>query len=261
MTYRVRNLVIAIGLSLVAMMLTLFYVTNYKRSVQHGESQVEVWVAAHDVPTGSSGAELVKKHAFKSVEVPKRSVVPGAISDPEQVSRLVLSEQLFAGEQVTLRRFQNTKSQGIVGQLKATMRAVSLPGKPDQLLAGTLKPGDHVDLVAAIGAPGDNFKATRIVLRDVLVLSAPEIPPTAKVDRTNTLTSVILAVTDTQVQRLWYVVTQDDDSWTLQLRPVIDAQDSAERLDGWATVLTEGINGAQWRHFQEGNFRSIANDN
>jgi Flp pilus assembly protein CpaB len=259
MTYRVRNLVIAIGLALVALMLTLFYVSNYKRSVQHGESQVQVWVAAHDVQTGASGAELTKKHAFRSVQVPKRSVVPGAISDPEQVSRLVLSQPLYAGEQVTVRRFQNTKAQGIVGQLKATMRAVSVPGYADQLLAGTLKTGDHVDLVAAIQA-GQDFSATRIILRDLVVLRAPEMPPTAKVDVDSTKVSAILGVTDTQVQRLWFALRQGDDrDWTLELRPVVDAQDSSERLDGWVSVLSEGISTAQWRHFKEGNFRSIAN--
>jgi len=259
MTYRVRNLVIAIGLALVAMMLTLFYVTNYKRSVQHGESQVKVWVAARDVQTGTSGAELVKKHAFKSVQVPKRSVVAGAISDPEQVSRLVAAEPLYVGEQVTVRRFQNTKAQGIVGQLKATMRAVSVPGTADQLLAGTLKTGDHVDVVAAVSAAGGNAIATRIVLRDLLVLQAPDVPATAKVDR-DTKVSALLAVTDTQVQRLWYVLAVSP-SWTLELRPVIDAQDSAERLDGWVTVLTEGVASTAWEHFKEGNLRSLENGN
>ena len=52
MTYRIRNIVIAIGLALVAMMLTLFYVTNYKRSVQKSASGVSVYVVALDVATG-----------------------------------------------------------------------------------------------------------------------------------------------------------------------------------------------------------------
>ena len=39
MTYRLRNIGIAIALAVVAALLTTFYVTNYKRSVQHGESR------------------------------------------------------------------------------------------------------------------------------------------------------------------------------------------------------------------------------
>ena len=259
MTYRVRNLVIAIGLALVAMMLTLFYVTNYKRSVQHGESQVHVWVAAKDVQPGLSGAELVKQKAFKSVQIPKRSVVPGAISDTDQIERQVLSQPLFAGEQVTVRRFQTAKAQGFVGQIKATSRAVSVPGKPDQVLAGVLKAGDHVDVVGSISPGGGSARATRIVLRDILVLKAPDVPSTAKVDPQNTTVSALLSVTDTQVQRLFYLMTTPDTDWTFELRPVVDAQDSAERLDGWVTVLTEGVANAAWTHFKEGNLRSLEN--
>ena len=49
MTYRIRNILIAVGLALVAMMLTLFYVTNYKRSVQKSTSGVPVYVAVKDL--------------------------------------------------------------------------------------------------------------------------------------------------------------------------------------------------------------------
>ena len=41
MTYRLRNIGIAIVLAVVAALLTTFYVTNYKRSVQHSEGNKE----------------------------------------------------------------------------------------------------------------------------------------------------------------------------------------------------------------------------
>ena len=49
MTYRVRNVTIAIALACVAALLTLFYVTNYRRSVQQGQSTIHVYVAAHNI--------------------------------------------------------------------------------------------------------------------------------------------------------------------------------------------------------------------
>jgi hypothetical protein len=49
---------------------------------------------------------------------------------------------------------------------------------------------------------------------------------------------VILAVSDTQVQRLFYVLKNAD--WTLELRPVVNAADSGERIDTLNTVLGEG---------------------
>jgi hypothetical protein len=49
---------------------------------------------------------------------------------------------------------------------------------------------------------------------------------------------VIVAVTDTQVQRLYFVMKNAD--WTLELRPAVDAADSPERLDSLQSVLESG---------------------
>jgi Flp pilus assembly protein CpaB len=238
MTYRIRNIAIAIGLALVAMMLTLFYVTNYKRSVESGVSSVKVYVAAHDVPAGVSGADLVEQHDLKLAEVPKKSVVPGAISKPDQIGDLVLSGPLYTGEQVTMRRFTDVTADGIRSQLKGTMRAVQVSGDENQLLAGTLQTGDRVDLVANMRMdPDKDIRATRIVLRDLPVLVIPSESVTA--DVSSDTKSVILGVTDTQVQRLFYVLKNAD--WTLQLRPVLNPADSHERLETMQTVLTRGL--------------------
>lgn len=238
MTYRLRNIFIAIGLALVAMMLTLFYVTNYKRSVQKGASSVQVYVAARDVQAGVTGQDLVKQHALKVNTVRRADVVPGAISDPEQVGNLVLSTPLYAGEQVTLRRFSDVAAQGIRSQLKGTMRAVEVAGDANQVLAGTLQSGDHVDLVANLKLPGSQAaSADRIVLRDLTVLTSPT--DTAKLSSGGSNTqSVIVAVNDTQVQRLFYVLHNAD--WALELRPVVNAADSHERIDTLETILKEG---------------------
>jgi Flp pilus assembly protein CpaB len=241
MTYRVRNVAVAIGLALVAMLLTLFYVVNYRRSVEHGQATVQVFVATKNIPAGTAGSAIAHRD-LKTMSISRRTVVPGAISDPSQIASLVLTQQLYAGEQVTLRRFSDVKTEGIVGQLKGTVRAVQIPGDPNQLLAGTLKAGDHVDVVANLTLPESSTTsstphATRIVLRDLTVLQAP---PSASLtsSATNQQTSAIVAVTDTQVQRLYFVLKNAD--WTLELRPAVDASDSAERLDTIQSVLTSG---------------------
>ena len=60
MTYRVRNIAVAVGLALLAAVLTTFYVTNYKRHVRNSESTVTVYTAKRDIPQGTPGTELVK---------------------------------------------------------------------------------------------------------------------------------------------------------------------------------------------------------
>ncbi len=101
MTYRLRNIGIAIVLAVVAALLTTFYVTNYKRSVQHGEGNVPVYVASHDIALGTSGADVAQGDGLRVEQVPRRSVVPGAISQPDQIADKVAVEAIYAGEQVS----------------------------------------------------------------------------------------------------------------------------------------------------------------
>jgi Flp pilus assembly protein CpaB len=243
MTYRIRNILIAVGLALVAMMLTLFYVTNYKRSVQKSNSAVPVYVAAHDLTAGTTGTDIVKDHDLRQESVQQKDVVPGAISNPRQISTLVLSAPVYSGEQITLRRFSDAAAQGIRSQLKGTLRAVQIAGDANQLLAGTLEAGDHVDLVANLKLNSNNTTAaeTRIVLRNLTVLIAPTVPGLggSRVSQPSGSVSAILAVTDTQVQRLFFVMKNAD--WTLELRPVTGAVDSSETPATLNSVLTGGL--------------------
>jgi Flp pilus assembly protein CpaB len=235
MTYRVRNILVAVGLALVAMMLTLFYVTNYKRSVQHSASSVQVYAAAKDIPAGTAGSDIIRSKDLTVESVQRKDVVPGAISSPDQIANLVSSAPIYAGEQVTVRRFSDVAAQGIRSQLKGTMRAVQIAGDPNQLLSGTLQAGDHVDLVAILRLNSQSSAAaTRIVLRDLTVLTTPS--DNSKLSQSSTgSASVILAVSDTQVQRLFFVMRNAD--WTLELRPVVNASDSRDRTDTLNTVL------------------------
>jgi Flp pilus assembly protein CpaB len=235
MTYRIRNILIAVGLALVAMLLTLFYVTNYKRSVQKSTTGASVYVAAHDLPAGTTGSDIVRQHDLRVETVQQRDIVPGAISSPSQIDGLVLSAPVYSGEQVTLRRFSDVAAEGIRSQLKGTLRAVQVAGDPNQLLAGTLQSGDHVDLVANLKLQNGQSAATRIVLRDLDVLIAPSDPGVVKGSASTGTVSVTLAVTDTQVQRLFFVLKNAD--WTLELRPVVGAVDDADQTATLSSVL------------------------
>ena len=236
MTYRIKNVAIAIALALTAALLTMFYVSNYKRSVQQGEADVQVFVATQDIPAGLSGGQIGKRHLLEPRDVARRSVVPGAISDPSEIARLVVTHPVYAGEQVTTRRFGTTEARGLRGQLRGTLRAVQIPGDANQLLVGTLQTGDRVDMVANI----DQSHAgpfSRIVVRDIEVLRGPT--PSDLADRGNASSHrVMLAIRDAQVQRLWFGI--QNGAWTLELRPKADANDSKEVVDTAESVFYYG---------------------
>ena len=67
MTYRVRNIVIAVVLAALAALMTSYYVTNYKRHVQQGEKHVQVYVASQDIPAGTAGTDAVGMLKKKTV--------------------------------------------------------------------------------------------------------------------------------------------------------------------------------------------------
>jgi Flp pilus assembly protein CpaB len=225
-------------LALLAVLLTTFYVTNYKRHVQRGESQVTVLVAAKDIPADTPGTEIMSGAWLTKQTVARRGVVPGAISSADQLRGLIATEPVYAGEQVTARRFGTPAERGVRAQIKGTQRAVQLAGDANQLLAGTLRNGDHVDIVGAWGL-ADNTNVSRVVVRDALVLSAPSAPT-----KTGSLSSggdfsAQLRLTDAESQRVEWLLAHGKD-WRLEVRPPADAADSPRWHDTGETLLKDG---------------------
>jgi Flp pilus assembly protein CpaB len=260
-TYRLRNIVLAVGLAALAAALTSFYVANYKRSVQDAQKSVTVFVAARDIPVGTSGAEAAARGMFRKQEVARKSVVPGAIATPGDIAEKIATERVYAGEQVSARRFVPVEQRGVLAQLKGNQRALQVPGDVNQLLVGTLKAGDRVDVVTSIkykvkdlggGAASDRDRtATRVVLRDLHVLRAPSSSFAAdKVGSAVDSYAVQLKVTDSQAQKLFFVMKNGD--WSLQLRPVVDAADSPESVETIESVLGDGLRPRQFMQLYGG---------
>jgi Flp pilus assembly protein CpaB len=256
MTYRARNIAVAVVLAVVAALLTGFYVTSYKNNVKHSEEHVSVYVAKKDIPPGTSAADVLSGNFLTSQQVLQGTVVPGAISDPKEIAGKLSTQWVYAGEQVSSRRFNPVSQAGVRAELKGNMRAFQVEGDPNQLLAGTLQAHDHVDLVASVKYKFVNFRstnssqnqdelvATRVVLRDLEVLKAPSSPGTeSKLNGPSGGFSALLRVTDSQAQKLFFVLKNGD--WTLQLRPVIDAADSPESVETVGSVLGDGLHANQ----------------
>ena len=254
MTYRVRNLGIATMLAALAAVLVTVYVTNVRKSAQSSESGITVLVASRDIPAGTPGAEIVSGHLLGSAVVPRRSVAPGAVSSPAQIQQLVATQPLYAGDQVTSRRFGAAVVQGVRGQIKGTLRAFQVPGDGNQLLAGTLEDGDRVDVVASVKyavtdaqgvSAGTERIGSRIVLRNIRVIQAPaRAAGAAKLGGApGGSLAVILAVTDSQAQKLFFVIRNGD--WSLALRPSVDSTDSPDSVETAQSLLGDGLSAPQ----------------
>jgi pilus assembly protein CpaB len=247
MNYRVKNIGIAIGLAALAAILTSVYVVNYKRHVQRGEDKVTVLVAARDIPAGTSGADIIDQKMLKEQTVPRKAIVAGAISTPDQLSQYVATQDVYEGEQVSTRRFAPPSEQGIRAQIKGTQRAYQLTGTADQLLAGTIQNGDHVDVVGTwqveTGSSGGPT-VSRVVIRDVLVLRAPEGTSSTKVTSPGQGgESVQLRVTDAQTQKLLWIQRNgvgQGEGYYLTLRPPNNSLDSSNTVQDSRTMQFDG---------------------
>jgi Flp pilus assembly protein CpaB len=260
MTYRLRNIGLALALAVGAVLLVFYYVGQERNRLQDGEELVSVWVAAKNIPEGTAGSTLESGNFIEKTEVERDLVAPGALLQPNEVANEIAATTIYKGEQVSQLRFRSEAEKGIRGQLTGTLRAVQVPGTKDQLLAGTLESGDRVDVVSTIkykfvnfgsvptGTGNEELTATRTVLRDILVLKPSEQSGgDSKVggNAADEELSVLLAVTDAQSQKLNFVTRPDGTYWTLQLRPALDAADSPESVETVGTILTDGLKAKQ----------------
>jgi Flp pilus assembly protein CpaB len=172
-------------------------------------------------------------------------MVTGAITSRDQLASLIVTDRIFAEEQALVRRFKPVDQAGIKAELKANVRAVQVQGDANQLLAGTLRKGDRVDLLGSYkvreGKSSEDRHYARTVLRDVLVLRAPQGDfSQGKLESTVGATgSVQLALTDAQAAKLFFTMKNGD--WHLDLRAVNEATDSPESLESIDTILCDGM--------------------
>jgi Flp pilus assembly protein CpaB len=238
--YRTRTLGVGIALALLAAVLTVAYTNRAEQRALLAAGRVEVLVVARDIAEGTPGTALLRRGLLVREPVPRRSVVPGAISDPAQVAKLVVAEPIYSGEQVTMRRFRPLAAAGVRGDLNGTARAIVLAGEPTQLLAGLVRAGDRVDVLATVQyetAAGRQRPGAKIALRDLRVIRAPgEADATAVSGRRGT--TIALELTDAQAQKLFFAVKNGQ--WSLMLRPFGRAADTRVGVETANTVLGAG---------------------
>ncbi len=236
--YRIRNIMIAAVLAAAAVLLTVVYVASARNDTAAGRQDVTVYVPSRDFAVGTAGSKVAGN--LRAQTVTKKIATPDAVTSPSQIKGLYLTQPVYAGEQLTLKRFALPSEQGVRAKLTGVQRALQVPGTTDQLLSGTLVPGDRVDVVASLKDPRDSSGVkSAVVLRNLRVLQTEDGDGGAKIKTSDSAqTAVILAVTDEQSQRMFYVMKNGD--WSLQLRAVKKPKDSSRSTATYATVLSGG---------------------
>jgi Flp pilus assembly protein CpaB len=246
MTYRLRNIGLAIALAAVAVLLVFYYVAQERGRLQDDQELVPVWVAKKNIPAGTSGAELESSGYIEEKEVERAALSSSALLEPDDITGKVVVNTIYKGEQVNVLRFRSQAEKGIRAQISGNLRAVQLPGSEHQLLAGTLQAGDRIDVIGTWDVPENvEHHVSRVLLRDILVLEpARQADTTSKISQgPNQQLSVKLALTDAQEAKLFWIAQNGE--YTLVLRPPSDPADSPEGAENYQTLLADGLKAQQ----------------
>ena len=232
MNYSIRNLVIAGGLAVVAIIAVFIYTNNVQTAAKEGQARVKVFVARVDVPAGTPAKDILARGDLIQKEVVQDDQLPGVLISTAGIGDMVLKQDLFTGQQVASAVFVPASEAATTVAIRGTMRAISVDVKASNGLVGTLKDGDHVDVYARIGTSETRF--IKKVLTNVLVMKA-------QIGMKDTLTvgdaHILLALSDRDLQKmLWLSDNGDNDFWFAQ-RPQEGALNSPPSVETIQTVL------------------------
>jgi pilus assembly protein CpaB len=236
MSYRTRNILMASGLAVIAAVLMLVYVARARDTQEVGKNLVRVLVAGHDISEGTPGSSLSGGGALIEKRVPERTRVPGAITSADQVQGLVATQETLSGEQVTARRFGSLAETGVLTKIRRRLRAVQFAGDPSQVLDGTLKAGDHVDIMASWSVPSScsTCKVVRTIVRNVLVLETSSDLPSVSGSGAANAKPIQLRLTQPQAERVFWM--NENGTWWLSLRPVVQPRSAGQKVQSAGSI-------------------------
>lgn len=251
MTYNVRNIAIALVLAGIAAFLVIMYTGNVQKQAHNSQQTTTVLVATADIPAGTTVADAISGGQIQTHQVVQQDVIVGALTDEKSLnSSYVTKQDLYSGQQVTASMFAPSDETRLVTQIKQNYRAIQIGLTPDELLGGTIEAGDHIDMVGTYTVHPSNgdpdYDISRIIVRDVQVLKAPDInTTTGQLAATTTTPSITVSVPDTVVPKITFTLHGGDGALWFVLRPSNGSQDGPITLATVESVIFEGLNARQ----------------
>ncbi|MCW3049861.1 MAG: Flp pilus assembly protein CpaB [Solirubrobacterales bacterium] len=182
---------IAAGAAALAGIVLLTFISQYKQSVQNGTLQHPALVADRLIPKGTSGSVIVTGGFFKPASVQQDSLQTGALTSATALAGKVATHDVYPGEQLTTADFASG-ADPLRGQLAGDQRAINIPIDSAHGLAGAVRAGDKVDVLAgfnaANSASGRGRPELRTLAENLLVLKAPAVGNTQNGNASQNLT-------------------------------------------------------------------------
>ena len=236
---RSGTLILAAGTAVLAGLLLIIFLSNYRDDVRGGAAPTTVLVAGSLIPKGTSGDVVIDQKLFAPSTLTEDKAQDGAVADASALAGKVAVHDIYPGQQLAAKDFE-AGGDAVRGRLTGTQRAVSIPVDSSHGLVGTVRSGDRVDVLASFTSSGNS--AARAVIRplaqNVLVLHAP---PESDDAAAGGQSSVVLRVSDRQASALSFAA--DNGKIWLTLRPPAGANQSSTESVNLGSVLSTPASG------------------
>jgi Flp pilus assembly protein CpaB len=164
---------VGIGAAVLAGILLLLYLNQYRDSVAGETAPTSVLVARNLILEGTSGTVIGTKDQYQVASLPAKEIKVGALADPAYLNGRVAVADILPGQQLTTADFTTATTTAVNTKITGAQRGISISidnvhGSLSQVAAG-----DHVDIYIAVGARNNGQAMVKLFRPDVLVMAVP----------------------------------------------------------------------------------------
>ena len=214
----------AIGVAVVAGIVLLLFLHQYRQSVADEGAAAKVLVANGLIAQGSAGDTLADRRMFRTDEVRESQLQPGAVTDPAALRGRIAAHDIVPGQQLKVSDF--TVAVGDVRtKISGDQRALAIGTDKVRTLNGTLRAGDRVDMLVGFNVEkaGVGKPVIKPIMSNVLVLAVPGAPVEGQPSNSGGSQAIILRVPGRYVARMAYAAAHGQ-IW-LTIRPGAGAKE------------------------------------
>ncbi len=155
---------LGIGAAILAGILLLVYLNQYRNSVSGDNAATSVIVAKALIPAGTSGTIIGEKALYQPTSLPKKEVKLGAIADPAYINGRVAVSDILPGQQLTTADFTEATTAAVNTKITGIERGVSVPVDAIRMSTTQVVVGDKIDLYVALNGVVKLFRSPVKVL-------------------------------------------------------------------------------------------------
>jgi len=174
-TTRRGSLLVGAAAAVLAGIILLAYLHQYRNSVNSASAPVSVLVAKNLIQKGTPGDIIGTSSQFQVASVPKGQLQVGALTDPAALSGRVAVTDIYPGQQLTAGYFAFAPPGTLQTKISGSDRAISVQIDAEHGMVGQIGAGDHIDIFVGVNriGPSGSQPVIKLLMEDITVLRAP----------------------------------------------------------------------------------------